>query len=465
MFKLNEEKKIIFIYLILGFSWIYFSDNMVFFLASDIEKANQIQLYKGIFYVIFTAFVLYVLLKKYITNLRDQKDELNSLNEQLTAYNEELLAMNEELDQSFDELNEMNKKFVSMINVVSRLNDSSIMSEDKFLSVLLNNAVQIAPEADYGKIYVLEDDKCRFVDTVGHDIETLKEIRLDRENIFNFDSTGVSASHNYSIKLDKIPEKIRDKFLSALKDIKDSLYINIVVNDHIAGRIVLDIAADSKKEFSDTTQKILESFATLASSFFAFRRYDNLKEEFTRELISSIVKILEIYDIYTKGHSENVAELSEKIARKMNISDKGIRDTYWSGMVHDIGKLLIPLDILNKKDQLTENEYNLIKNHPVWGNQALSDSESLKHIARYVLYHHERWDGRGYPAGLQKDEIPIISQILSVADSWDAMRSKRAYREPLSREDALQEIKTNRGKQFSPEVVDAFLEVLEEKDF
>lgn len=464
MFKLKEETKIIFIYLILGFSWIYFSDSMVFFIADDIKGINQFQLYKGVFYVVFTAAVLYILLKKYIKNLREQKDELNSLNEQLTAYNEELMAMNEELDKSFDELNKMNKRFVSMISVVSRLNDNSIMSEDTFLSLLLKNAVSIVPEADYGKIYVLEDNKCRFVDTVGHDIKALQEIRLDKENVFNFDRTGVLSAHDYSIKMNNISDEIKNRFLNSLKKIKDSLYINIVVNDHIAGRIVLDIAADSSKKFTDTTQKILESFATLASSFFAFRRYDHLKEEFTHELISSIIKILEIYDIYTKGHSENVAELSAEIAKTMNLSEKGIRDAYWSGMVHDIGKLLIPLDILNKKDQLTENEYKLIKNHPVWGSQALSDSDSLKHIARYVLYHHERWDGKGYPEGLQKDEIPLISQILSAADSWDAMRSKRAYRNSIKYEDALEEIRKNKGKQFAPEVAEVFLEILEEKN-
>lgn len=169
--------------------------------------------------------------------------------------------------------------------------------------------------------------------------------------------------------------------------------------------------------------------------------------------------MVEIYDKYTKGHSENVAELSSVIAENMGLSHKKVIDTYWAGLVHDIGKLLIPIDILNKNGKLNDSEYDLIKKHTVWGSKALESSESLHYIAKYILHHHERWDGTGYPNGLKGDEIPLISQIISVADSWDAMLSKRAYREPLSPLKALKEIENNKGKQFSPEVANAFINI------
>ena len=179
----------------------------------------------------------------------------------------------------------------------------------------------------------------------------------------------------------------------------------------------------------------------MASSFFSFQRYNKLQGQFTKELIGLIIQIQEMYDRYTRGHFENVAYIASNIAQEMGLSKKEIKDTYWVGMVHDIGKLLVPLHILNKKEALTDSEYELIKKNSYWGYKTLSKSDSLNYIAKYVLHHHERWDGKGYPYVLKGDEIPLISQILAVADVWDAMTSKRAYRNPLSKGEALQEIK------------------------
>jgi len=180
-----------------------------------------------------------------------------------------------------------------------------------------------------------------------------------------------------------------------------------------------------------------------------------------QDIIESLVKLLEIHDQYTNGHSENVAFLSQKIAEEMALSEGDIQQVYWTGILHDIGKILIPSTILNKKGRLTDEEYELIKKHSFWGAQTLLQSKKLKGIAKCVLHHHERWDGRGYPDGLKGDEIPIISQIISLVDSWDAMTSNRPYREAMSEKDAIEEIKRNRGLQFAPRVVDVFLNYFE----
>lgn len=145
----------------------------------------------------------------------------------------------------------------------------------------------------------------------------------------------------------------------------------------------------------------------------------------------------------------------------MKLDQKRIDDIYWAGLVHDIGKMLIPLEVLNKEGKLSDSEYELIKEHPVFGSNALRSSKSLQYIAKYVRLHHERWDGGGYPDGLKKDNIPLASQILCAADAWDAMNSKRTYREPLSYNHALAEIKDNKGIQFAPAVAAALLNVLD----
>jgi len=187
------------------------------------------------------------------------------------------------------------------------------------------------------------------------------------------------------------------------------------------------------------------------------KEYEN---KIIKEIIYSINKLLEIHDPYTKGHSQHVADIARKISIKMNLSEKEIKIAYWSGLLHDIGKLLIPLEILNKKSSLSNKEYELVKKHPYNGYQVLNGSKSLTEIAKNVLYHHERWDGKGYPEGIKGENIPLISQIITVADAWDAMRSSRAYRAPLSKRKAIKEIKKNKGKQFSPEIVDIFLLIL-----
>lgn len=381
------------------------------------------------------------------------------LSQQLNSYNEELLAMNEELDQSLEELNLMNKKFISVINIVSDLNNENELKEKEFLSYLLKNAVNVVSEADYGKIYLIENGYCKFIEAVGHDLKKLNNLKPANSQLYYSSSNRVFNSKDHHFNSNKISEDLNNQFKKALKPIKESINANIVVNDIIIGRISLDIAEDSIKEFKDTTKIVMDSFAAIASSFFAFKDFNKLQNKFTKELISSIIAMLELYDNYTSGHSENVANLAAKIAKKMKLSKNLVTSAYWSGMVHDIGKILIPIDILNKKDSLTKKEFKLIKKHPVWGSEALSRSDSLRHISKYVLYHHERWDGRGYPEGKTKDEIPLISQIIAVADSWDAMRSQRAYRDTLTQNQALAELKKNKGKQFAPEVVDTFLEI------
>jgi PAS domain S-box-containing protein len=464
MFKLKEEFRVVLIYLVLGLAWIYFSDMLLVAAVNDSFQLSKLQTYKGVFYVLITAVIFYLLFKKYLNNLRRQKRKLEAKNKKLLQYNKEIEAVNQELDYSFKSLDELNRRFVKMINSVSSLNDKSNLDEEDFLVDLLDNIIEIVPEADYGKIYIIEDGSCRFINAVGHDIEALNEIKISEENLADLDSEGVNFSKDYSVKLENLADEKRKILESALKKIKESIYIDIKIKDRVVGRISLDIAAGSKESFSKSTTNILESFSTLASSFFAYKRYDRLQGKFTKELISSIIKILEIYDVYTKGHSENVANLSMLIAKEMGLSEETALDTYWAGMVHDIGKLLVPVQILNKTARLEEFEYEIIKKHPVWSSEALSDSETLKHISKYVLYHHERWDGSGYPEGLAAEDIPLVSQIIAVADAWDAMTSNRSYRNSLSQAEALKEIRENKGSQFSPRAAAAFSRLIEKKE-
>ena len=150
------------------------------------------------------------------------------------------------------------------------------------------------------------------------------------------------------------------------------------------------------------------------------------------------------------------------IAEKLNFSDTELRNIYYIGLMHDCGKCYISDEILKKPAPLNKEEYEIIKNHTVKGAAMLEDFTSIEHVREGVLYHHERYDGTGYPEGLKGENIPLIARIICVADSFDAMNSRRCYRDMLSKEYILSELEKNKGKQFDPNLADIFLKLIDE---
>lgn len=192
------------------------------------------------------------------------------------------------------------------------------------------------------------------------------------------------------------------------------------------------------------------------------------KEEFHHKqmffnTIRALSKTLEANDLYTHGHSERVALLSREIARKRNYSERDILLVYLAGLVHDIGKVGIPSAILHKNDRLTDEEFATIKKHPLLGAQILERIEELAPLIPAVAYHHERFDGRGYPYGLEGEHIPEIARIMAVADAFDAMTSDRPYRKAMPLEKAITILKENSGTQFDPHVIQDFLSIISEE--
>lgn len=178
--------------------------------------------------------------------------------------------------------------------------------------------------------------------------------------------------------------------------------------------------------------------------------------------ISTFINFIEAKDPHTKGHSERVARISYLLAQKMGYSERECNRISYVALMHDCGKISIPVTILQKKDKLTEEEYEVIKSHTTYGNQMLRDFSSIDGINTGALYHHERYDGKGYPSGISGEEIPMIARIIGVADSLDAMNSNRCYRPRLTKEVIMQELINNKGKQFDAKVVDYVVELINE---
>lgn len=180
--------------------------------------------------------------------------------------------------------------------------------------------------------------------------------------------------------------------------------------------------------------------------------------------IESLAKVLELRDRETEGHCERVTELTVKIARKLGIEGESLVHIRRGALLHDIGKLAIPDSILFKPGELTEEEWEIMRRHPVYAYELLSKIEYLRPALEIPYYHHERWDGSGYPLGLKGEEIPLSARIFAVVDVYDALIHDRPYRKAWSKSEAIDYIKKESGRLFDPKVVRAFLEILKEEE-
>jgi HD-GYP domain-containing protein (c-di-GMP phosphodiesterase class II) len=195
----------------------------------------------------------------------------------------------------------------------------------------------------------------------------------------------------------------------------------------------------------------------------AIRRYFSLDQE-TQKTLNVLADAIDERDKYTAAHSKRVAEYSKRIARELGMHLEDIGDVEMSGRVHDLGKIGIKDKVLLKNSKLNDEEYSEIKKHSEISYKLLCNLKPYSNGAKYALYHHERYDGKGYPCGLSGDAIPLGARILAVADSYDAMTSDRPYRSALSQSYAIEELIRYSGSQFDPRVVDAFIKVLKKND-
>ena len=182
----------------------------------------------------------------------------------------------------------------------------------------------------------------------------------------------------------------------------------------------------------------------------------------TTQVMMALASAIDAKDKYTNGHSTRVAEYSRELARRMGKSTQEINEIYYIGLLHDIGKIGIPDKIINKPGRLTEKEYDMVKAHPVIGAEILENISELPGISIGAHWHHERYDGKGYPDGLAGEAIPEIARIIGVADAYDTMTSKRSYRDILPQAMARSEIEKGIGTQFDPVVAGFMLEMIDE---
>lgn len=217
---------------------------------------------------------------------------------------------------------------------------------------------------------------------------------------------------------------------------------DFLVQVDVSGR---DEVGRLTKHFNDMVRQIEDARNEIESNF--------------RETIRSLAAAVEAKDAYTRGHCERVARISRSIAQRMGIEKDNLSDLELAAILHDVGKIGVNGDILGKDGPLESSEISSMQQHPAIGARILDPISSLEKVGLYVKYHHECYDGSGYPEGLAKNDIPLPSRIINLVDAFDAMTSDRSYRPALSHDEAIERIKGGSGSQFDPDVVRTFLDL------
>ncbi|MBC8414961.1 MAG: HD domain-containing protein [Candidatus Cloacimonetes bacterium] len=387
---------------------------------------NQIQtfvLISSVFLGIFVLITVYLIIKLKLNDILLKKSE-----EKLQNFNDTLQYM---VAEKTEELQKSEKKFRLLFELYQEVLENSpagIIKLDKTLKIeywnpeiqnILNSLSQDKISLEGRNINDIAEFKTQKMD------DLYKELYNRNDIVSEIELNGYKKKIYMEVK--GVPISENDKFSGAV----------LVLND-----ITKNITAE---------EKLKQSFEMLKKS--------------TEDIIQAMASTSEMRDPYTAGHQKRVRELAIAIGNEMKISKEQLEGVKFAGIVHDIGKISVPSDILSKPGKISNTEFEVIKGHSQTGYDLLNKIEFPWPISEIVYQHHERMDGSGYPRGLKDDEILLEARILSVADVVEAMTSHRPYRAAYGIEKALEEIEKYKGKYYDPKTVDACFNLFKENKF
>lgn len=351
------------------------------------------------------------------------------------------------------------EKFYLFADTFVNTNDLEI---EDFFKLVFDSIFSLIPEAQKGSFYHFEGDCFKAICSRGYDIEILNQLEFNDFDMFvGFDSCLDETIDAYSfVTVQRDDSKFSKEVIQTFKLLGtyenfESLYAPIKFDDKKIGLICLDNF--SKLPFSSNSKLILKIYAQMISNFYTRKMHQKIQADSYNDIISALVTAIEIKDPYTVGHARRVALYSEQIAEVLNLSPQKRNIIKTAAILHDIGKIGIPSDILNKPGQLTADEYEIVKLHPENTKKILGNINGFDEVIELSFMHHEHYDGSGYPQGLKNPDIPIEAQIIQCADAYDAMTSNRSYRKALSHEQVKNIFLSEKGKQFHPQIVEVII--------
>lgn len=374
-----------------------------------------------------------------------RRDEIGSLTHSLNIMNYNLQLQLDEADfrvQTMETMNRIDKSVLSplsrhvlMVQIIDILSDQFTTSR---ILILMNSGT---------KLEILDDCDS------GHNIVTLEDRHIDQgfKNDILADLCKIQNSN-----LGMFPSKLA----TIAKDFEYGLSIPIIMNNDWAGAVHLY----RDEEYSDREVDALVKLVDQVGVAFQSVRTSEEREALFMSTILSLSKTIDAKSQWTSGHSGRVARISEKMANKLELSVEEVRNVQLAAILHDIGKIATPESILDKNGKLTNEEYDTIKRHPENGAEILKELPNFDKIMEGVLYHHEKWDGNGYPSGLAGQEIPLSARIITLADVYDAIRSDRPYRKGMSWEEVEAFLNRENGKLFDPGLLPLFIELVRDEE-
>jgi len=353
-------------------------------------------------------------------------------------------------------LNDMAINIENKIHTIETMNriDKAVNSSLSRKHLLDKVSGFIAEQFDNSAVFVLDRSKMAYF-VLSYAPENIKFLKTK----FNFDelpdkfSSKILGTFSFD---NKIMEYIK-QISPDIKKYSSGISIPLKQSEQLVGLLVV------VKDFLEDREK--ESLVLLADqvsvALLSMKEVED-REQMYNAMLLSLTRSVDIKSRWTAGHSERVTSNATALAKRLGLSSETQDMVRIASLLHDLGKLGIPEAILDKPGKLTDNEYDLIREHPVMGEEIIKDIPNFEMVKSVVRHHHERWDGKGYPDGLEKDTIPIIARIVAIADVWDAITADRPYRKGFSYEKAVNIMESEREKLFDPYLLDIFLEIIDQ---
>ncbi|MGM0640338.1 MAG: HD domain-containing phosphohydrolase [Thermotogota bacterium] len=381
-----------------------------------------------------------------------------ALSKEINASFEVLKAMNEQLEEYYKNNEHLIEKMNKLTKLVVEI--KNYKKDDEIFSEIFNMMFDFIPVSDTGLLIRLDYDFLRVVDAKGYEIEKINNLEISTDNYVGLDGITIIKGNNpeiRTIKYTNIPEEKYEKLKELIYPVAYSLYIPIKSNHKRYGAITLNIL-EPNKEFSEETIKFANFFSEIIELYLSTKNYGEDIRNSYKNFANKLATIAEAHDHETGNHIIRVGKMSAFIAEKLGLKEEKIREIEDFAPLHDIGKIFIPNSILKKNGKLTEEEWEIMKKHTILAKRLLEGDKKFEVALNIALFHHEKYDGTGYPNGMKENEIPIEAQIVAIVDVYDALRSKRPYKNAYSHEKSLEIIfsdgeRTNR-KHFNPEILE-----------
>ncbi len=353
---------------------------------------------------------------------------------------------------------------ISPERITRFLKVSSIINSALEPDEVVSRTIEYTPEvfdSEAASLLLLDPqrDELYFTVATGEKGERVKEIRLK----VGQGVAGWVAEHREPLIVNDT--KKDERFFRAADEksgfvTRNILCVPVLLKEELTG--VLEVLNKKTGDYTEEDLMLLRALSDqVAVALENARLYKELKETFY-STVETLAEMIELRDPYTGGHTQRVKDYCLIIGKKLGLDRDTLEQLQLAAVLHDVGKIGVRDAVLLKQARLNDEEFRLMTQHAEFGAKVLEHIRSLEDVIPGIKYHHERFDGRGYPEGLKDGDIPLIARIISVADTYDAMTTTRPYRKGLSPEVAVEELKKNAGTQFDPVVVDAFVQAYEE---